>query len=459
MTLPVDADRGSVAPSPGSLAEGRFIEPAEMPDSDYNAAVRRGLWILALGFGGFLLWAAFAPLDEGVPAPGVVAVESKRKRIDHLNGGIIEKILVREGQQVREGEPLILFNETQAKAALNAIRSQWRTAAATEARLGAEQAGEKTVRFPAQLIADAAEPEVAGALRSQNELFRSRRTALEGELAILRESVRGLEMQIRSLDQLQAGRENQVRLFQEQLNSYRRLNADGFISRNQLLDLERQLSEVQSKQSEDMANIAGVRARLAEFRMRGAQREIEYRREVETQFADVQKTVATLGEQLSGLQDTHARLVVRAPVAGAVVDMAFNTVGGIVKAGDRIMDIVPEGDELIIEAQVPPQYIDRVRAGLAAEVRLDAYASRAERPSIGGNVTVVSADALTDQRTGTQYYAMRVAVPGTELKKLGDLRLQPGMQATVMVRTGERSLIAYLARPILRRFSTGMSER
>lgn len=458
MMFPVEADRGAVALPPGRLEAGQLIEPGEMPNVSYDSTVRLGLWILTLGFGGFLAWAIFAPLDEGVPAPGVVSVESKRKRIDHFAGGIVEKILVQEGQQVREGQDLILLNETQVKAALNAAKSQWRSAAATEARLKTEQAGLKTIQFPAPLLDVSADPEVASALRAQVELFRSRRTALEGELAIIRESVQGLELQIRSLDQLQTGREKQVQLFQEQFDSYRKLNASGFISRNQLLDLERQLSEVQSKQSEGLANIAGVKARLAEFRMRGAQREIEYRREVETQLAEVQKDAAMLGERLVALQDTYSRLAVRAPVTGTVVDLAVHTVGGIIKAGDRIMDIVPEGDELVVEAQVAPQYIDRVRGGLAADVHLDAYASRVERPVISGKVMVVSADALTDQRTGAQYYSMRVTVPGAELKKLGDLRLQPGMQATVMVRTGERSLISYLARPLLRRFRTALSE-
>lgn len=216
---------------------------------------------------------------------------------------------------------------------------------------------------------------------------------------------------------------------------------------------------MQTKQSEDLSNIAAVRARLAEFRMRGAQRQIEYRREVETQLADVQKDVATLGERHTSQRDVHQRLVLSAPVAGAVVDLAVHTIGGVVKPGERIMDVVPEGDELIVEAQVPPQYIDRVRAGLPADVHFDAYMDRADRPVVAGKVLVVSADALTDARSGASYYAMRVAVPGTELRKLGALQLQPGMQATVMVKTGERSLLVYLARPLLRRFSTALSER
>jgi HlyD family type I secretion membrane fusion protein len=444
--------------SPG----GSPLHPAPalppLPDADYGKAVRLGLWVLLVGFGGFLAWAALAPLDEGVPAPGVVSVESKRKRIDHLNGGIVERILVREGQRVREGDELFVLNETQSKAALNATLSQWRIATATEARLRAEQAGAAEVEFPPELGSAAGEPEVAAAMRAQRELFRSRRSALEGELRIIRESTRGLEMQLKSLDQLKAGRAKQIALFREQLASFDKLNQQGFVSRNQLLDIERQLAEVQSKESEDLANIAGINARLAEFRMRGAQREVEYRREVETQLTEVQKEASTTGERLSALRDTFARLSIRAPVSGTVVDLAFHTVGGVIKPGDRILDIVPEGDDLIVEAQVAPQYVDRVHAGLPADVHFDAYMSRAERPVIAGKVTVVSADALTDARTGSQYYAMRVMVPATEVKKLGRLQLQPGMQGTVMVKTGERSLLVYLIRPLLRRFDTALRE-
>jgi HlyD family type I secretion membrane fusion protein len=430
-----------------------------LPDADYGRVVRLGLWILAVGFGGFLAWAALAPLDEAVPAPGVVSVESKRKRIDHFNGGIVERILVREGEQVRAGQELLVLNETQAKAALNAAQSQWRNALAVEARLKAEREGRKSVEFPRALVAAQADPEVAGAMRAQSELFRSRRGALEGELSILRESVRGLETQIRSLEQLLQGREKQLALFNEQLASYRKLNTDGFISRNQLIDTERQLAEVQTKQSEDLSNIAAVKARLAEFRLRGAQREIEYRREVEAQLADVQRELATLGERHAAQRDVHERLVLTSPVAGTVVDLAAHTVGGVIRPGERIMDIVPAGDELIVEAQVPPQYIDRVRAGLPADVHFDAYQSHAERPVVRGSVRVVSADALAEPRSGAAYYAMRVAVPGSELARLGELRLQPGMQATVMVKTGERSLAVYLLRPLLRRFDGALSER
>ncbi len=440
------------APVQGGMDSGQTL------DTDYQRVLRMGLWVLLLGLGGFLAWAIWAPLDEGIPAPGTLIVESSRKRIDHLNGGIVEQILVREGQRVRAGEELLVLNETQSRSALNATQTQWLTALATLARLEAERGQQNSLRFPEELTGLAGNSEVASLMRAQESLFRTRRTALDGELRIIRESVRGLEQQLASLDQLKAGRASQIQLLDEQLQSFRNLRAEGFVSRNQLLDLERQMAEVQSKQSEDLSNIAGINARLAEFRMRGAQRETEFRREVEAQLSDVQREVATLAERLNAQRDTFERLVMRSPVDGTVVDLAVHTVGGVVRPGDRLMDIVPEGDELLVEARVAPQFVDRVYAGLPADVHFDAYANRADRPVIAGEVALVSADALLDSRTGERYYALRVRVQAEEVARLGTLQLQPGMTSTVMIKTGERSLMVYLTRPLLRRFTTALTE-
>jgi len=430
------------------------------PDADYARVLWRGLLILLLGGGGFLAWALLAPLDEGIPAEGTVAVESSRKRVDHLSGGLVEQILVREGQTVRQGDELLVLNETQSKSALNATQTQRFTAMAMLDRLRTEREGQATLSFSPELVAAAAgDPEVAAVMRAQQDLFASRRVALEGELRIIRESVRGLEQQLASLSQLKLEREKQITLLNEQLRSFRELRTAGFVSRNNLLELERQMAEVTSRQGEDLSNIAGVNARLAEFRMRGSQRQIETRREVEAQLAEVQRDLSTLGERLAGQRDTYERLVLRAPVSGKVVDLAFHTVGGVVRPGERILDIVPENDALVVEARVAPQYIDSLHAGLPADVHFDAYASQVQRPVIRGELAVVSADALKDERSGQRYYTVRVAVPPQEVQRLGGLRLQPGMQTTVMVKTGERTLMTYLLNPLTRRFQTGLSER
>lgn len=448
----------STTAKPATWLKPRTTAMPSTPNTDYAGAVRLGLWILALGFGGFLLWATLAPLDEAIPAQGVLSVESKRKRIEHLYGGLVEKIAVRDGQKVNEGDELVVLNEVQGKASLNAALGQWRIAAATVARLKAERDAQKAIAFPNELTGTTPDAETLAVMRTQEDVLRSRRNALEGELRILRESARGLEAQVESLDQLRAGREKQIQLFNAQLANFQKLNKQGFVSQNQLLDLERQLAEIQSKQSEDLANLGAAKARLAEFRMRDSQRTIEYRREVETQLSDVQREEATLGERLSALRDSYARLTIRAPAAGTVVDVALSTVGGVVKPGERLMDIVPDNDELVVEAQLPPHYVDQVHVGLPADVHFDGYVSMAKRPVVAGKVIMVSADALINARSGIPYYAMRIAIPGSELAKLGTVRLQPGMQSSVMVKTGERSLLSYLVRPLMRRFDSALTE-
>ena len=432
----------------------------QLPNANFRPVVRLGLLIVALGFGGFLLWASLAPLDEGVPANGSVVVETSRKSINHLNGGLVERILVREGQEVKAGDELVVLNEIQSRAALNATLNQWHVAQATVARLRAERGSAAAPEFARELIkAAGTDPEVAALVRAQESLFRTRRTALRGELSIIEAAVRGLETQLSSLAQLKTGRETQIALFEEQLTSYRKLRGDGFVSRNQVLEVERQLAEVQSKQSEDLANIAGINARLADLRMRGVQRETENRSEVEKQLADAQRDAATLGERLSAQRDTVSRLALRAPVAGTVVDLAVHTVGGVVKPGDRVMDIVPKGDSLIVEARVAPQYVDRLHPGQPADVHFDSYTGRVTRPVIRGQVSVVSADVLVDTRSGAPYYNMRVAIPAEEATRLGHLKLQAGMVATVMVKTGERSFLTYLTAPLLRRSITALGEQ
>jgi protease secretion system membrane fusion protein len=434
------------------------IPSTTFPDADYRKVIRRGALVMLLGFGGFLAWALFAPVDEGVPANGVIAVESRRKRIDHLNGGIVQVIHVREGQKVREGDPLFTLNDAQARAALRAAQSQWRVAAVTAARLDAERRGATALQLPDEISGAAQDAELAPLIQAQSELLRSRRNALQGELAIIRESVRGLDNQIASMHELVAGRAQQIKLFNEQLAAYNKLFKQNFVARTQLITIEQQLAEVQTRQSEDLANTAAVKARLSEFRMRGAQRELEYRREIESQLAETQKEKAVAQERLAAARDVFERLVLRAPVAGSVVDLALFTVGGVVKAGDKLMEIVPDGDELLVEGQVAPQYIDRIRVGLPADIHFDAFVNQVKQPVITGKVKTLSADALVEARTGSSYYSVRVAVAGAELAKLGAFKVQPGMQTTVMVKTGERSMMTYLLRPLFRRFATAMRE-
>lgn len=431
--------------------------PNAMPNADHATPSRIAMWLLVVGFGGFLLWASLAPLDEGVPTPGVVGVETKRKRVEHLSGGLVEKILVKEGQQVAAGQDLVLLNEVQGKAALDSVKNQRLLAAATVARLQTEREGAHAVQFPEELENDHS-AQVQAALRAQRDVFASRRRSLEGELRIVRESTKGLQAQLASLAQLKTGREKQVNLFNAQLGKFQALQQQGFVSQNQLLDIERQLSEVQSKQAEDLSNIAATNARLAEFQLRDQQILNDYRKDVEAQLTEAQKELSLQTERLKGLSDSFDRLVIKAPVAGTVVDVAVNTVGGVVKPGDRVMDIVPTDEALVVEAQLAPQFIDRVRPGLPADVGFDAYVSMAKRPRVAGIVETVSADVMTDPRTGVPYYTVRVRISPDEITRLKEVKLFAGMQCAVTIKTGERTMLTYLLRPLLQRTESALLE-
>lgn len=420
--------------------------------------IRIGVAIVVLAVGGFFLWAGFVPLDAGIPAHGRLVVESQRKRVEHLTGGIVGEILVKEGQRVRRGEELVLLDETQTRAALRAAEQQWWTSLAVEARLVAELSGAATPHFPDEIESRRNDPLVRTIVAAQQEAFRTRRAAFDGETEILRSSRRGLEVQLRSLDALKRGRERQVKLLDEQVTAATALRDQGYVSRNQALEIERQLAEIQSRQGEDLASISATQTRLAELRLRESQHWVDTRRDLEASLVETRRDSALLAEKVAAIRDTYARLSIRAPVAGTVVDLAVTTVGGVVQAGDRIMEIVPDGDQLIVEARLDPRYVDRVRAGLSADLHFDAYMNLAMRPLATGQVKTVSADAMMDDRTGTPYYVLRVAIPLTERRRLGDVKLQPGMLCSVMVKTGEQTLLAYLTRPIVRRFFGTFSE-
>ena len=420
--------------------------------------IRTGWRVILFGFGSFLAWGSLAPLDQGIPAAGVIASESSRKQVSHVTGGIIEQIAVKEGQLVKKGDLLVRLDEAQSLANLKAAQSQWWTALAVESRLQAEIQRRPSLALPEALREQANLPEIAAILKTQKNVLQARRAASAGEMRLIRESKRGLENQLRSLQNLKTSRERQVALFDEQMASARSLQAQGYLSRNQALDVERQLSEVHSRQSEDLSNINAIQARLAELELRESQYLIDQRREIEAELAEVRRDLTALAERVAAFSDTHERLAIRAPVSGTIVNLAVATVGGVLKSGDRVLDIVPDGDELIVEAKVDPRYIDRIYAGLQADLRFDAYLDAFQRPIVAGDVEVVSADTMSDEKTGVTYYKVRVTIPPTERELLSSLKLQPGMPCTVMIKTGEHSLLTYLVQPLMRRFVGALAE-
>lgn len=428
--------------------------PSPRPPS---RAARWGLWALGLGFGGFLLWAALAPLDEGVPAQGAVAIDTKRKAVQHLSGGIVREVLVREGDLVKEGQPLFLLDAAVAKANYESVRQRYLGLRAMQGRLLAEQTGAAAVTWHPDLTAAQTDPWIRAQMTAQEQLFRSRRAGLQAELQAIEESIQGQQALLRSYEGIVPSRREQLALVQEELRNITGLVAEGYAPRTRQTELQRQVAELQATLVELQGNVQRAQRAIAELRQRGVARQQDYRKEVETELTQVNLEVQSDAERYQAAKADLERTEIRSPAQGQVVGLAVQTVGAVVQPGQKLMDVVPEGEPLLLEARLEPHLIDKVRGGFKTDVRFSAF-SHEPQLVVEGEVVSVSKDLLTDPNTGIPYYLMRVALTPAGMATLGQRRLQPGMPAEVIVKTGERSLLTYLLSPLTRRVAASLKE-
>ncbi len=376
--------------------------PSLEVNTDASSHARLGWWIVIVGVGGFLLWASIAPLDQGVPLSGTVAVASHRKVIQHPTGGIIEEILVKEGDVVKAGQALVTMNDTQTRTLAEISRVQYFTARAVEARLTAERDDQRAVTFPMELESAKDDPRVAANIHLQNQLFASRRTAIHSDLRILK----------------------------EQLDALRDLARDGYVARNRMLDVERTY----------------------------VQRQQDYHKEVRMQLSEVQKEAESLKARLVSLDFDLANVEMKAPVDGTVVGLSVSTHGGVITPGFKLMEIVPSDDLLVVVGHLPVHLIDKVHPDLAVELIFSAL-NQNLTPHIPGIVTHVSADRLTDEKTGLPYYMLKAKVAPEGVKMIADLQIRPGMPVDLFVKTGERTMMNYILKPILDHIKMSMTEK
>lgn len=433
--------------------------PADNIDqyADASSAGRIGLLLLGVGFGGFLLWAALAPLDSGVPTQGSVTVDTKRKAVQHLSGGIIKEVLVREGDQVQEGQTLMVLDEDLARSNYQGVRQRYLGLRATQNRLQAEQRGTATIAFHPDLKASASDPLIQNQLITQNQLLSSRRAALRADLDVFEQSIEGQRGQLFGYESLLKSRRSQLALLMEELGSTRELVREGYTPRNRQLELERNVAETQGAIAELLGNITRTQRSMAELRQRSHARTQEYRKEVETQLAEVTREVQGDADRFVFVQADLQRAVIKSPVTGQVVGLSAQSVGAVVQAGQKIMDIVPNAEPLLIETRVEPQFIDRVRPGLKADVRFSSFASTPQLV-LEGELLSVSNDLLTDPQTGVMYFLARTRITPPGMQTLGARQLQAGMTAEVIFKTGERSALNYLTGPFLKRLASAMKE-
>jgi membrane fusion protein, protease secretion system len=433
--------------------------PAPQDDeaADPHKAARLGLWVLAIGLGGFLLWAVFAPLDEGVPSVGQVAIDTKRKAVQHPSGGIVKEVLVHEGDRVKEGQLLVRLDEGVARANYESMRQQYLQLRAQQGRLVAEQTGAAVISFHPDLMAARQDPLIQQQIFNQEQLFQSRRASLRADLQSIQESIEGQKSLMRSYQNMLTSRRNQLALVEEELKSTRPLVSEGYVPRTRQLELERMVADANTSLAEILGNIERAQRAVSELQQRLIVRQQDYRKEVETQLADVNRDVQSDDTKLRSLKDDLARTDIRSPAPGQVVGLATQTVGGVVQGGQKLMDIVPDDEPLLLETRVPPHMIDRVRAGLPVDVRFSSFANSPQLV-VEGKVISVSGDLITDQPTNQTYYLARVRLTPEGLKKLGNRVLQPGMPVDVVLKTGERSMLTYLLHPLLKRMAASLKE-
>lgn len=417
-----------------------------------------GFFVLIFGFGAFLVWAFFAPLDEGVVAHGVVTVVSNKKTVQHQYGGTILEILVKEGDRVKKEQVLIRLNDAQPKANLANVRSEYFLVLAAEARLLTERKREAKIVFPKEIASMRHLPEIADLIKTQQELFHVRKGSFENEINILRENIIGQKEYIKGLDELQASRAKQMELLTGEMNSLRGMAEQGYYPRTKIIEMERMWAELSGKRSEDLGNIARARKAVSEYEIRIVRLEQEFLKEVEAQLGEVQKKLAALKDQYDATLDVLKKTEIKAPEDGFIVGLTVHTIGGVVMPGHPIMDIVPVNEELIVEAKVMTMDIDRLRLKLKADLRFIAFDAK-RTPVVEGEVILVSADRFIDEATKMPYYLCQIRPTKDGIRRLGDRRLQPGMPVQVIIKMGERTLMQYLIKPLFDRLAISFKEK
>jgi protease secretion system membrane fusion protein len=428
-------------------------------NTDAGAYARIGWLIVLLGVGGFLLWGLFAPLDKGVPLQGTVAKESNRKSVQHLVGGVVDEILVKDGDVVKEGQVLVRMNAIAARSQAEVTRGQWISARATEARLLAELNGKSSITFPPELLSLKNDPRAIDAMSLQQQLFVSRQSAIRNDLSASDAGIEGLKSQIEGTKQARDGNKAQLEIVKEQLANMRELAKDGFVARSRMLEVERSHIQLASSLAETAGSLARNQSQVMELTMRRAQRVQEYQRDVRSSLADVQRDAEAYESRLKQLDFDLANVEVRAPAAGVVTNLAVFTRGGVVGSGFKLMDIVPSADGLVVEGQLMVNLVDKVRPGLPVDLNFSAFNTN-RTPHIPGEVVQVAADRTTDERSGMPYYKVRVKVTkeGARIIAAKKLDVQPGMPVDLFVKTGERTMMNYLFKPLFDRAKTAMTE-
>jgi HlyD family type I secretion membrane fusion protein len=429
-------------------------DASDIPDWKRPAIL--GYLIVTLTFLVFGAWSAIAKLDSAVVASGVVAVESNRKTVQHLEGGIIQEILVREGQRVTQGDILFRMDPTQALASFDLQQNQLYAALAQEARLVAEREGAAEVTFPEELRDVRVHPTVARAVADQTKEFHERRASLLGQMGLLEAKIGQYKTEIEGLLVQQKATEDQLRWIVEELADLRYLLDRNLVQKTRVLALEREKSRLEGVIGRSTADQAKAQNGIGEAQLQIRQLHQKFLEEVSGQILEARQKISDLREKVRVANDVFRRLVIVAPVSGTVQNLKFFTVGGVIKAGEALLEIVPERDRFIVQAHVSPHDMESLVPGMRAEIRFTAFRTNI-LPLIMGHVESVSRDRLIDETTKQPYFLAQVVVEDAPREVRG--RLTAGMPADLLFPTGERTVLDYLVRPLKDRINSALREK
>ena len=408
---------------------------------------RIGMLLIVVFVGGFGVWAAIVPLAGGAIAPGIISPDGSRRTVQHLEGGIIRKLHVRDGDRVQHGQPLLVLESVQPQANHDLLLKQQQTYQITKARLDAELLDHDRIDFPEEFLS--ADADIQAVIAAQQELFEVRRAAHEAKNRVLSQRIRQLREQIKGFEAQVTSVARQIELIAEEAAGKRKLAEKGHLPKPELLRVLRMEAELAGRQGQYQAAISEAMQQIGEAELQIVANDTERADQVATHLDQLQTELNALEEKLVASRDVLNRTVIPAPVGGVIVDMKFKTEGGVIQPGAPILDIVPADDKLVIDAHISPMDIDVVHRGLHAQVQLSAISARSA-PRIDGVVVSVSADRLIDEADSKPYYLARVEVDREEVRRVGsNVDLVPGMPADVLIVTGERTMANYLLRPFL----------
>lgn len=432
--------------------------PADDTIEDPKRIIHQGMFIVIFFFIIMGVWATFAHISGAVVAPGKIKIETERKTVQHLEGGIVDEILVKEGQEVEEGQTLIILESVRVDADAARLEKQLVAQKASQLRLLAEKDFRESFSWPTALVQQAQKWDSVEVLKNEEKIFSSRRESLNAQMSLLKSQIAQLRAQISGYqDQLNAER-TIIATLQDELQAKRKLYKERFLDKTQILELERNLAGHQGTRGHLNQSIAEAKQKVSETSLRMEEVKVRFIEQAMSDLGRVENDINQTTEQLRPMVDAKQRLRINAPVAGKVVDLKVHSHGGVVRAGDPLMDIVPHDNPLIVETQVPVNKITEVYIGQEALVQLDAFDTRIV-PHMPGKVTYISADRLEDNRgpEGMPYYLCYVEV---NLKALQDeeLYISPGMPATVFITTKQTTVLYYILEPLIKNWDRALRD-